>query len=68
MIRIFKSTLLAATVLAPMTVHAQDGGAQGAAEAGRSAEIIVTARKREENLQRWGSQPPRRSTGSGSTA
>lgn len=51
MTRIFKSALLAATVLAPCTVQAQDGGGQGASEAGRSAEIIVTARKREENLQ-----------------
>lgn len=49
--RIFKSALLAATVLAPCTVQAQDGGAQGASEGRDSAEIIVTARKREENLQ-----------------
>lgn len=51
MSRMLKSALLAATVLAPCSVNAQDGGQQGASEGRNSAEIIVTARKREENLQ-----------------
>lgn len=51
MSRILKSALLAATVLAPCSVNAQDGGQQGASDARNSGEIIVTARKREENLQ-----------------
>lgn len=50
MTRNFKSALLAATVLVPGTLQAQESQSQPR-ETVSATEIIVTARKREENLQ-----------------